>query len=824
MSSVFTAVGSGNHVGETIGDDILGINMRSHHNRTHEGSAFREVMEQFDTHSLRFPGGTITEEHFDITDPNATRTTNVMHLIHPHLIPARTNGVPVERTVTPLSDYLDYVNELGVAPSIVLPTYRLFDQSTRGLTASGENDIRTFVRELFSDEYGEVDTATIEIGNEYFQFFRFNWSIDEFGRFQAQIAQIIDDELRDMGLREDLTLLAQGGHVRNNNTPLTNSNNAELAQHFQGLPEGTVDGVTLHFYGTRAAGTNDPLNMVPNIPGVVAGTNAIWGPVIGQDFEIAVTEWNVGEDGPDSTTINATMRTAPLLNMFAEMVESGVDAAHLWAARVDDPAGLAMRSEDASELTPTGHFFDMLSESTRGLNLVDPGNDYLLRNTSGTHVGYTYTFESADRSVVYFVSGSGQSVSLNAELSSLMREGTQVQVRTLSTAPGDALNGYLSDAQVSEMSLVQLERSPDGSALFEAELGPYALIELHINHKLGALLEGNPEQSTDDMLNGSSFDDDILGYKGNDTLNGEGGDDMLKGGFGADMLMGDAGADTMLGGNGHDDLWGGDGQDQMHGGKGNDLLHGGDDDDRMFGELGLDQLFGEGGNDVLFGGRGADSLFGGEGDDALTGGNSNDALDGGAGADELFGGNGGDVLDGGDGDDALNGGNGSDTLDGGAGNDVLTGGNGSDVLQGGAGDDALSGNNGTDLLQGGDGADVLQGGRGADDLQGGAGDDSLSGDQGADRLNGGAGNDVLTGGRGADIFTFSRGGGHDQVTDFMIPVDRVDLTEFDLASFGEVLEHAHDTDAGLVLDFDQGESMTLSDVLKETLNEDNFLI
>lgn len=46
MSSVFAAIADGTHVGNTIGDDLLGINMRSHHNRTHEGSDFREVIDR----------------------------------------------------------------------------------------------------------------------------------------------------------------------------------------------------------------------------------------------------------------------------------------------------------------------------------------------------------------------------------------------------------------------------------------------------------------------------------------------------------------------------------------------------------------------------------------------------------------------------------------------------------------------------------------------------------------------------------------------------------------------------------------------------------
>ena len=754
MSSVFTSVETGSHVGNTIDDALLGINMRSHHNRTHEGSEFREVMEQIGTNSLRFPGGTVTEEHFDITDPDATRVTNVMHLIHPELIPERTNGVPVTRTVTPLSDYLSYVNEIGGAPIVVLPTYRFFDLNTRTLTANAETDIRTFVRDLFNDEYGQVDEATLEIGNEYFQYNRFDWSQGEFGALQARIAGIIDDELRDLGVREDATVLAQGGHVRNNNPSTTQANNAELASHFSGLPAGTVDGVVLHFYGTNS-GSSDPLAMVPNIPAMLSGTDVAWRGVMGGDFDIAVTEWNVGESGPNTTGVNGLARTAPLLDMFAQMVRGGVDAAQIWAARVDGPAGLAMRSESADELTPTGHFFDMLAESTHGLNLVDPGSTgHLLRNASGTHVGYTYTFEGDDqgnhRSVTYFASGVGQTLALTADLSAQIQNGAYVYARILDVAPGDAVNGYYSDGVVSYSTDIQLIPTA-GGLRYEAELRAYQLIELHVVHGKGVTIEGGREVKSNDNLVGSDFADEIRGFDGHDKLRGEAGDDLMDGGLGADVLRGNAGTDMLLGGAGRDRLIGGIGDDELHGGQGNDRLLGHHDNDLLWGEAGRDHLFGDNGDDVLFGGRGHDSLFGGDGADQLNG-------------------------------------------------------------------DA-----GMDLVQGDAGNDVIRGGGGADTVYGGADDDQLFGGMGSDTLDGGTGNDVLHGGGGADIFVFTDRGGQDRVLNFNAAVDRIDVRDFGFADAQAVFDRATDTAEGLVIDFDEGDTMTLVDVLKSSLTEDDFI-
>ncbi|MFK7945178.1 MAG: calcium-binding protein, partial [Paracoccaceae bacterium] len=518
-----------------------------------EGSDFLQVMDQIDTNLIRFAGGTISEEHFDITDPDATRVTNVMHLIHPELIPERTNGVPITRTVTPLSDYLNYVNEIEGDPVIVLPTYRFFDQETRGITSNAEADIREFVRDVLADEYGDVDKLTIEIGNEYYQDFRFNWTLTEFGSLQAQIAEWIDDEVSSLGLREDLTLLAQA--ARNFN------DNISLASHFPPASQATVDGVILHFYGTSSIG--DPLRMGANIPRELSETTQAWTSRLGEDFDIAVTEWNVGESGEDTTIVNGIMRSAPLLHMFAEMVRGGVDMSMLWAARTDGPSGLSLRSESGSELTPTGYFYKMLTESTNGKRLVDPGaTGHKLLDQSGQHVGYTYTFENDGRSVTYFASGVNEAIQLSADLTAQMQSGAYTYTRTLDVVEGDQINGYYSDAAITYDAEINLEVR-GGQQVFQIELGAYELVELHVVHGQGVVKEGDTENNIADNLVGSDFDDKLAGSLGWDKLDGLGGNDLLDGGNGKDILRGKSGDDILFGDNGKDHLMGGAGNDEL---------------------------------------------------------------------------------------------------------------------------------------------------------------------------------------------------------------------------------------------------------------------
>ena len=126
------------------------------------------------------------------------------------------------------------------------------------------------------------------------------------------------------------------------------------------------------------------------------------------------------------------------------------------------------------------------------------------------------------------------------------------------------------------------------------------------------------------------------------------------------------------------------------------------------------------------------------------------------------------------------------TLQAGAGDDIVLAGQGrntilaqagDDLVHGGAQDDYLSGGDGSDVLNAGTGNDSLQGDAGADTLFGGAGNDSLSGGDGNDRLDGGAGDDYLQGGQGNDTYVFSRGGGHDRVSNYDSSAGRIDTLE-----------------------------------------------
>lgn len=614
MQRVITGGSSVGYSSGAISNKMHGTNMLFHTDRTSQDSDFRDVIDKLGTSFIRFPGGTVTEEYFDITNPNATVQENIVQILH---------GETNIRTkqVTTLSEYLSYKNELAGDPVIVLPTYRYFDPNTGTARASAEADFRTFIRELMTDEYGDVDRVTIEMGNEFYQK-RFNWTLDDFANVQAQIAEWIDEEARALGVRDDLTILAQAGR--------SYAENVQIASHFAGSDSAHVDGVLTHLYGAHSGG--NPLAIGGGIGRRLDDINSAWKQVLGNDYELAVTEWNVGENGEEATIINGIMRSAPLLRIYAEMLEGGVDMAMIWSAQTAGPAGLSGREGRGSELSPTGYFYSMVSESTEGLRLVNQGEQFRMTGHTGETVGYTYTFSGADRSVVYFASGVNQNLDLTADITQFAADGAYVYARILDVVDGQNVTDYWSDAALTFVTDISLSGSLNRD-LFEFTLDPYQMVELHIVYKDGVTLRGDTQNDVADRLDGTRHDDELLGNGGNDVLLGGGGQDRIDGGTGRDTLVGGGDTDELTGGGGNDFLYGGSHDDVLFGGSGDDRLRGNDNDDQLFGENGVDVMFGGRGNDDLSGGAHRDYLFGESGNDRLDGGSHDDRLYGGSGRD-----------------------------------------------------------------------------------------------------------------------------------------------------------------------------------------------
>jgi Ca2+-binding RTX toxin-like protein len=128
---------------------------------------------------------------------------------------------------------------------------------------------------------------------------------------------------------------------------------------------------------------------------------------------------------------------------------------------------------------------------------------------------------------------------------------------------------------------------------------------------------------------------------------------------------------------------------------------------------------------------------------------------------------------------------------------------------------------------GGSGNDALIGNAADNTLNGGSGSDTLDGGGGNDMLIGGAGADTLTGGPGDDRFIFAPGGGADIFTDFAAgagSADRINLTAFtNIHTLNDVLAHAGASGSDTLINFGNGDTITLQHVLQTSLSVDDFI-
>jgi glucose/arabinose dehydrogenase len=115
---------------------------------------------------------------------------------------------------------------------------------------------------------------------------------------------------------------------------------------------------------------------------------------------------------------------------------------------------------------------------------------------------------------------------------------------------------------------------------------------------------------------------------------------------------------------------------------------------------------------------------------------------------------------------------------------------------------------------------------GNDSLVGLAGNDKLFGGAGADLLDGGPGDDFLNGGAGDDRFIYRAGDGADTIFGFAAGAgseDRIRVTVPGINTFADVMARATQVGSDTLIDFGGGDSITLRNVLRSSLNADDFI-
>jgi Ca2+-binding RTX toxin-like protein len=739
-----------------VTDALFGANFLFNRDRI-DGGTYDSAADRLGVTSLRYPGGTIAEQFFDVTNPNRQSIDLA-------------NGQTVN--LTPLDDFFSYAFAENRPVSIVVPTRTALtdgDLGSRSVSDAAVEEVRTFVRDLLEGRFGDAEIDVIELGNEYW--LGGQMTAREYGSVASAFAAAIQSEIdafiasgRAPAGWEEPRIAVQIGQEGRFSPGDGLAQNRAIMEQFTTEEANAVDAVIGHLYARHNAQAIDD-----GTYGWFFNRLESWqrNPRFGADIDILVTEWNIKNE---FTSVAGLMRAPILVSLFIEFIENGVDAAWVWPLQQNTRNDLAGNEGNPRE-SFSGETFRMLAQNTNGAT-------YLGRvEQNGVFI---YVFEENGRKTLLVSSTVSTRQDVTVDLSSFGMRISGASVTEMRSADGN----FADDE--SQVIVSTSRRTVTNDSLF-LTLEPFQLtsvthfaasdtIDVTITRIVGTA-DANVMTSPifgAEILAGAG-DDTIGGDAGRDTIHGEIGADSIMGGRGSDLLFGGEGDDSIFGEAGNDRIEGGDGADRMNGGDGNDTINAGAGDDAIWGGAGDDSMDGGSGNDTLGGGHGADTILGDDGSDRIVGangqdqvfgGNGNDTISGGIGGDTLLGEGGNDVLigglnmdrlDGGDGDDTIRGDQHDDRLFGGSGNDSLAGGDGIDHVFGGYGDDHIRGDIGADILWGDDGADTILGGEGSDRIGGGAGNDRILGDTGNDTINGGQGHDLLSGGFGDDILMGSVG-------------------------------------------------------------------
>jgi Ca2+-binding RTX toxin-like protein len=762
------------YTGEAATSDLFGANFLFARDGGWEqgevSTPYKEFGWEVGLTTLRYPGGTMTEEKFDMANPNY-------------------DGEPDagKKGYVPMSTFLEYAASVGASATIVIPTYKLytdqFDElGNRKIDSEAEALVREFIQFTLQEALNAgVEIAGFELGNEWWvdnsEIFGFRMSPVEYGKIANFLAKIVQEEIDIHNASQaiwnqidpDIAIqVGPGGNAEwysreELGLPDTGKGDQVSATEviFHQITDETsreaIDAILTHRY---LHGTDEAITGWAYKPFTIWEDLARSTPGFSETFRRFVTEWNVSARNQVEIGIR---QFDSMVLLVREMMIAGVDLANVWAVQQNNSTKLiyntGLKETPYGGLTFSGTAFDMMAAQLPGLRVVQ---------NSATLAGLQSAMFGSDSKLVYFLTNKTDCVRNDFISKSTVPAGTtHVSIYEVTTGADGKPTVSVRTFPISDLpSRIQLELSIDETVMV-----------VFMKDNSGATIEGYDladhlvGTAGNDLMSGGLADDTIIGANGNDTIWGESGNDYLFGGSGNDHLLGGAGNDLMYGGDGDDFLSSGGGADTIVGGQGNDTvslegLASGISVDLgaatptllpttglVFSEI--ENLISGDGHDRIRGCESANFIDGMGGDDLIEGLGGDDTVNGGGGDDRLFGGAGDDRVDGGSGNDFLSGGPGIDLLFGGDGNDLILGGEGFDILHGGDGDDVLHGEDGTDILLAGSGNDTVFGGVDHDRAFGGAGNDLIHGEAGSDFLDGGGGDDLIFGGPGPDTI---RGG------------------------------------------------------------------
>lgn len=794
--------------GARVLDSMFGANMLAHINTINPG--LDQTLDTFGISTIRWPGGSVTENHFDPKNPDVplpnSRNTDEKSMF--------------KDTVMTFTDTMQWAAKNGTPISLVIPTRHLLTTDGR-IDPVGLADMRVFLTHALSKggAYADATIASIEVGNEYWGT---QMTAAQYGAVAntlvGLITQVVGATKPDT---KPLILVQKGAAYGVDNREggqyahlswgdKIRQANADIIAELSPQSRAAIDGVISHYYHI-----DRDADMSHNTSGAWANrlVQSIWSGA-GITDSLHFTEWNVRMSDGVKAGEPLFAGAGILIEQFEIMMRMNPGAAYIWPVNQRTNSDLAgPTNTDPGKLSVNGAAFKVLSDNVRGLAFQE-------LNVESSDRFETSLYTGAASAVVFISESAGRTLHESLNLSGVLPpkpHGASLNVTIQTITRDPSMDAFVGKEQGAIINTPFSGPVPNLAHLSDITLAlnPYEVAVIRMDWVLPTPMR----DTTKPIVYGTDGNDIILAGLPHQTIHGGNGDDRIHGGGGNNLLRGNNGHDVLHGGAGNDTLWGGADHDTLNGDIGQDLLYGEDGHDRLLGGNDADRLLGGAGNDTLHGEQGNDTLFGEDGNDVLQGGGGNNSLNGGAGNDSLFGGDGRDVLMGGGGHDVVWGGAHNDTLDGGAGNDRLWGESGNDRLNGGDGNDTLFGGSGVDILLGGAGDDHLIGGGTLNTLYGGTGNDTFYFGRGAHPQAAYSTSDAY-GGAGRDFFVFGGSTGRTSIHDFQNGMDKIRFMDSHINSLDDLTIKAYKTHVDIVFD---GGTIRLHDTPLHHIDASDFL-
>jgi hypothetical protein len=480
----------------TFSNDHFGANILSTRDRLGDEGTYDEAVDFLGVGTIRYPGGSLTERYFDISDPD--------QLMVEHFI----TGAALE--LLPYSEFMSFAEETGRAVLVVLPTRtQLSEQSDSNgdrFAAVDEEVLRDFVRDTLDGFYGSPKIAGFEIGNEYWD--SGQMTSVEYGRVASTMARIVKEELNShpdfdirfvdtkihvqMGMdygyagldnRYDGTAqdqleqfmadynlqLGEGFLSSSGKVAWPKIANLLIMREFDLLEEREAfDGVVAHVYSRGELNISSHSYELR----LIAQT---WG----QEFDHVkpvVTEWNVRSPGRDPQTDFGLIQAGEMLDMVQAMGLYDVSAAYVWAVQQGSRSNLA-GDEGDPVIKVGGAFFQMMAEAlpgTRAIVLQGAGkreSEIALENAE------VHAFAGGEKLVLYFQSTtSNDTHETTVDLSGLLTGFDNIKMTRLGVIEGDGVGS-------SKATPVSTELDPSehhDNGILSVSLAPREIVQVTI--------------------------------------------------------------------------------------------------------------------------------------------------------------------------------------------------------------------------------------------------------------------------------------------------------------------------------------------------------